>query len=119
MEDSWRKANRNDYSSLGAFTKDKCTGYEPPAEDQAEQGSLNVIDSFETQNPYQNRENMVQFFTCSGAQSAHIRLDSERGFATEEYYDILTVSYTGYWRQFSGGIEHLDERFGVQPDTKR
>ena len=26
IQDSWRKANRNDYSSIGAFAKDKCTG---------------------------------------------------------------------------------------------
>ena len=114
MLDSWRKANRNDYSSIGAFTKDKCTGYEPPAEDQAEEGSLNVVESFATQNPYRNRENMVQAFTCSGAQTIHIRLDPERGFETERKYDFFSVIYIGYWRQFSGGIENLDDRVMVE-----
>ena len=74
---------------------------------------MNVIESFATQNPYQNRENMMQVFKCLGGQTAHIRLDRERGFETERKYDFFSIIYIGYWRQFSGGIENLDERFTV------
>lgn len=111
IQDSWRKANRNDFANIGSFAEDKCTGYNPPEETQAEPGSMMAIDEFATENPYKDYDRMERTFTCSGNQTIHIRLDPARGFETEKNWDKLTIQHEGYYKLISGTFQSLDSRF--------
>ena len=118
IQDLWRKANRNDFANIRSFAEDKCTGYDPNTDDQAELGSMRVIDDFATENPYKNFENMRRNFTCSGGQTIHVRLDPDRtqiGFHIERNWDWLYIQYPGYYKQVTGYMTDLDNRF-KQPD---
>ena len=111
IQDSWRKANRNDFANIGTFAEDKCTGYNPKEETQAELGSMMAIDDFATENPYKNFDRMKRNFTCTGNRTIRIRLDPTRGFHIEKNYDWLTIMYTGYYKKLSGTMSALDSRF--------
>ena len=120
IQDSWRKADREDFDNIKAFAEDKCTGYNPSKKSQVDLGSMTATDSFATANPYENNAKMEQEFRCSGNDTAHIRLDYSRGFETENTYDVLEVRYAGYTKSFSGGISQLDSRLKSRgwTDTK-
>ena len=66
-----------------------------------------AIESFATSNPYANNTYIKQTFRCDENETVHIRLDQERGFATERGFDILTVEWEGYKRELHGSIEVL------------
>ena len=73
------------------------------------------IEVFATKNPYMPNSIMARNFTCPEGEAVHVRLDPDRGFATEKNYDWLTIIYPSYFNQFSGPIEALDSRF-TRPD---
>ena len=72
---------------------------------------MTEIEVFATENPYMPNSIMARNFTCPEGEAVHVRLDPDRGFATERSYDFLTIKYPSYVNRFSGPIEALDSRF--------
>ena len=56
------------------------------------------IEVFATENPYRSNTVMARNFTCPEEETVHIRLDPDRGFATEKNYDWLTIIYPSYFK---------------------
>ena len=73
----------------GSFAEERCAGYDPPEETEAESGKMISIEEFETQKPYENHERFTKRFACPGNETVHIRLDPTRGFQTESCCDSL------------------------------